>query len=102
MGENRHGILGTYSGDGEGDNPLLHPSRTGRVAAQKSLISLQRLTKIEAQAAGWRPGRCPARTGRSGTRYARQTRGASVRGTCHQIDSVIGYIKRKWADTCKQ
>ena len=23
MGENRHGILGTYSGDGDGDNPLL-------------------------------------------------------------------------------
>jgi hypothetical protein len=23
VGENRHGILGTYSGDGDGDNPLL-------------------------------------------------------------------------------
>ena len=24
MGENRHGILGTYSGDDEGDTPLLY------------------------------------------------------------------------------
>ena len=48
MGENRHGNLGTYSGDGEGDNPLLSAghSKQGLWVRSSDLVVSLRLTDV--------------------------------------------------------
>ena len=59
--ENRHGILGTYSRDGEGDTPLLHASQR-RVPLRGTLVSMH----ATAHRACWR--------------YERSVRGSLRRG----------------------